>query len=384
MKDSSGQTGVSIGEKLKQARQAKGWSTRTTVEKLRARISLSHGTLANYEKGTTHPPVDVLALLATLYDRPINWFLGNQPILQGVKYRHLKSKTGVRARQQFEAESQRWLDAYSSLECALDQPLRAEHQTLRDRLETANVTDATDSPVAAAGRLRDALGLDHEEPVQSVIDILEASNVRTIATDTELEVEGMAARLGNQYVVVLSQRSSNDRIRMTAAHELGHVLAGDCGDEPESKEEESRAFEFASHFLLTSKMLAAAFRRKSMVDLMNFKKRYGISMAAMVYRAQQEGTITDAEARNLWIEFSKRGWRRNEPGHVGPDRPTRFEALVEYAVSERGYDFARVSEITGVRENELRRRIDMVLHADTMSDDLDEPPSSGQGLRLVE
>ena len=50
----------------------------------------------------------------------------------------------------------------------------------------------------------------------------------------------------------------------------------------------------------------------------------------MVYRAQESGIINESTSKWLWMEFARRGWRTQEPGHVRPDRATRFEQLKAY------------------------------------------------------
>lgn len=373
--------GPTLGEKLKQSRQAVGLSTRAVAEKIKGIAAVSHATIANYEKDASQPPVDVLAAMASVYQRPINWFLGDGPMLRGVRYRNLKSKVGVRARQQFEGEVQRWLDAYLAIERHLDMPLDREQNAEGSRLARFEA-DPEESPRETAARLRKALGLEDDAPVMSVIDILEQSGVRTLEMDTDLAIDGMAAALGEEHVVVLSHESSADRARLTAAHELGHVIRGDCSDGQESKAEERAAFEFASHLLLTSKMLAAAFKRKSVVDLVRFKERYGISLAAMVYRAQEEGVIREDEAKRLWIAFAQRGWKTKEPGRVMADRPNRFESLIAHAVEEKQLTFKALADIGGVREHELRHRLDMALNAEEVHEE-EDATTAGHRLRLV-
>tara|TARA_R110000744_G_C19340608_1_gene559416 strand:- start:850 stop:1932 length:1083 start_codon:yes stop_codon:yes gene_type:complete len=342
------------------ARNAKGLSTRAVALQLKPASSVSHASIANYEKGITSPPIDIVSALATLYDRPINWLLGDGPVLSGIRYRNLKSKVGVGDRHRFEGESQRWLDAYLSIERHLGEELDAELDF---------VTDENESPADSAARLRKELGLSDSDPLKSVVELLEKTGTRVIGVDTDLAIDGLAACLGEDHVVVLNGTVSNDRARMNAAHELGHIVNGDCGDGEESKEEERGAFEFASHLLLTPPMLQEAFKRKSMVRLVEFKELFGISLAAMVFRAEDDGLISHEMARKLWIEFSKRGWRKREPGSVRADRPTRFESLLDCSIVEKDYTIESLAEITGVREDELKRRL---VRATGFLDDADD------------
>src|SRR4051812_22626673 len=104
--------GGDLPSKLKSARQAAGLSTREVAERLADRVSVSHATIANYEKGRTQPPLDVLAELARVYRRDPQWFLERTSPLTGVRYRHYKSKVTAAEKQQYEASGLRWLEAY--------------------------------------------------------------------------------------------------------------------------------------------------------------------------------------------------------------------------------------------------------------------------------
>jgi Zn-dependent peptidase ImmA (M78 family)/transcriptional regulator with XRE-family HTH domain len=366
--------GPTLGERLKSARTAKGWSTRSVAEMLSPRIALSHATIANYEKNATRPPIDVMTAFARIYERPLNWFLGQGAALTGVRYRNLKSKVGVKDRHRFEGECQRWFDAYLAIESHLGDPLK---------VDLTFKTEPGEAPANAASRLRELLKLDEDDRVTSVCDVLQRLGCRVMEIETDLAIDGLAARLGDEDVVMLNCSVSNDRARMDAAHELAHVVYDDCRGDEESKEQEKAAFEFASRFLLTSAMLREAFKRKSVVELFRFKSRFGISAAAMIYRAKAEELITESEAKMLWIEFAKRGWKAREPGQVWPDRATRFEAIIDEAVVGGKATLGHLAEIAGVREDELRRRLALATGADNYDASMEDHPAERQGLRIA-
>jgi len=344
----------SLANKLKTARSLTGMSTRTVAAKLVGRFSISHATIANYESGRSVPPMDVLAALADLYDRPLNWFLERGKSLTGTHYRNLKSRTRVAELHRFEADVQRWIDAYVALERRLNRPL------------TASITDFRPSrratPPDLARDVRRKLGIKEDAPISSVVSVLERFGVRVLENPTELRVDGLAAKYGKEYIVVLNPTVSNDRGRMNAAHELAHVLLGDCDtDQAESKEVEQRAFDFASHFLLPNGQLKRAFEGQSMVRLIHFKEQFGISLAAMVYRAEKLGFIKQETAKTLWIEFARRGWKSNEPGQVRPDRATRFEQLIDEALMKGKLSLRELADLAGVRPEAIRERLNFAM-----------------------
>ncbi len=81
----------------------------------------------------------------------------------------------------------------------------------------------------------------------------------------------------------------------------------------------------------------------------------------MIYRAEAEGILSEYQAKQLWIEFSKRGWRREEPGHVKKDRATRFEQKLESAIHQKHLTWQQAVKLTGIRENQLRQRVNLAI-----------------------
>lgn len=336
--------------RLQSARKAAAMSTRAVAEALERRGRLlSHATIANYERGRTLPPLDVVAALADLYGLPVNWFLQPHAVLAKVCYRALK-KVGVKDKRQFEADAQRWLEGYRRLEAALGDPLRSTLSDFRVR-ESENAE-------SLAERLRKEL-LVGDRPIPSVIEVLHRFGVRVLSLRTAVAIDGLAATFEDEPVVVLNSRLSNDRIRLNAAHELGHHLYGDsrCGRSLNDAERETAAFEFASHFLMPGRKLQAAFDGYSMLRLIEYKKLYGISLAAMIYRARQQEVLTERMYKTLWREFSKRGWRKTEPGEVSADRPLRFEQMLEDAIRRGRVTWAKAAKITDIHEDKLRERL---------------------------
>ena len=341
--------------RLKTARQGAGMSTRAVAERLKKRdFTISHATIANYERSKTIPSLTLLAVMADVYGLPINWFLQAEAVLTNVCYRALK-KVSMKDKRQFEANAQRWLDGYRRLETKMGKRLRNNLVDFR--------VQSNENGRNVAKRLRSRLKLG-DRPVPSTIDVLHMFGVRVISIDAMVGIDGLAAKLEKESVVVLNSGLSNDRVRLNAAHELGHHLYSDsgCCRRLTNSERESLAFEFASTFLMPVSKLKVAFDGYSMLRLIEYKKRYGISLAAMVYRARKEKILPDRIYTMLWREFAKRGWRKNEPGEVGTDRPVRFEQMLESAIRSRELTWSKAANVTRIREDELRKQLASALN----------------------
>jgi Zn-dependent peptidase ImmA (M78 family) len=346
----------SVAAKLKEARTACGLSTQAAAALIIKRcpgISVSHATIANYEKCAGVPGIDMISAFAAVYERPLNWFLEPGLPMTGVRYRLLSSKTSIKERNQYESQARYWLESYIRLEERLGRPLKGNKRPAITPSMTA---------MEAALAVRDSFDLKAVDPVPSVIEMLEKCGVRTMELPTTLAIDGFAARLGSEPVVILNPAGANDRCRLNAGHELGHVLFGDCDSGKDTtKEMDDRAFEFASHLLILPEQLSAAFSGRSAVRLVQYKERYGISMAAMIYRAEKLGIIDAKTTRWLWMQFSRRGWRAKEPGTVRSDRAVRFERLLDQAIAEKTLTWSEAADVTGIEAGRLRRRRDRAM-----------------------
>lgn len=366
---------TSLGDRLRLARVAAGLSTRTLAERLGTRFGLSHATLANYERGVTKPSMGLVTAVANELGRPLQWFLQSGRPLRNVRYRNRKSLVTQTACMQFEFAAQTWLDAYVFVERRLNEPLSnvQKHNPISFRGRNAE---------KAAKSVRDALELKPEDPVHSISKVMEIFGIRAIEVATKEAIDGLAALYGNEYVTVLARGLKGDRSRMNAAHEFGHFIAGDVDAETPEQEADTRAFEFGSHLLMPSSVLKKAVDRRSIVHLVEIKQLYGVSLAAMIYRAEKAKYISTSEAKNIWIEFAKRGWRQQEPGRIPPDRALRFEILFERAIKLEKVTLDEVSVESGLSVVELKRRLsEPAGFADENVDLVDRQPA--HGLRLV-
>ena len=364
--DSPLQSASHLGERLRAARETAGLSTRVAARRLQeAGFRVSHTTVANYELGKTLPSMALVQAFARTYERTVDWFLARSVLLTGVRYRCLKS-VRVAEKKRFEGHALGWLQAYLYVEKLM---LR-QHANLRLRVRI------DETPEQLATRIRKKYKLD-TFPIPSVIRLLENFGIRVIQIESEARIDGLAAWLGKIPVVALNSRLSNDRLRLNAAHELTHHFYDDCEAEGKLSEDEieRRAFECASHLLIPEKQLRQAFELKSMVRLVQYKERFGISLAAMIYRARRSNLLPKQLYERLWRDFSKLGWRKDEPGYVPPDRPIRMEALIDAALRENKTTYADIARIAGVDERSVRKRVFQAMGGSSNEYEDDSGPS---------
>lgn len=243
------------------------------------------------------------------------------------------------------------LDKYLELESILGQPVRFEnpigHRPARSREEVEN----------AAVRARECWELG-SGPIVNLLGLLEEKGIKVYETRGIEGFEGLSGRYGDVIFVAVSREYPADRVRFTAAHELGHIL---CDlDAAESPEGECHAFGAA--FLLPRAALEKAFtpsrRKVTLGDLAEIKEAYGISLQAIMYRAHSLGFVSDRQLRAFRETLKAREWLVTEPvAYEGKEQATRFRRLLHYAVAADILDVNRAAELAGVTAEELQKEI---------------------------
>jgi Zn-dependent peptidase ImmA (M78 family) len=94
-----------------------------------------------------------------------------------------------------------------------------------------------------------------------------------------------------------------------------------------------------------------------MVQLVQYKERFGISLAAMIYRARKSNILSQRLYQRLWRDFARLGYRDQEPGNVAADRPLRMEALIDASVSAGRTSYNDIARIAGIDAAVLKERV---------------------------
>jgi Zn-dependent peptidase ImmA (M78 family)/DNA-binding XRE family transcriptional regulator len=166
---------------------------------------------------------------------------------------------------------------------------------------------------AAAESLRRHWGLG-ELPIKNTIHLLESKGVRVFSLSFDAaEVDAFSMWREDTPFMFLNTTKSAEHSRFDAAHELGHLVMHRHGA-PQGQDAERQANTFASAFLMPrSSILANAPRLATVDHLIKLKKHWTVSVAALAYRLQMVGMLSDWHYRTLCKEISRRGFRTREP-----------------------------------------------------------------------
>ncbi len=116
---------------------------------------------------------------------------------------------------------------------------------------------------------------------------------------------------------------------------------------------EKAAFRFGTALLapreLVREDIGRARRQVSLGELLLLKRKYGMSVQALVYRLHDLGIIGDSQAAALWRQINARGWKTEEPGALEPEKPQWARRAALRAIAEGALTVAEAEGILGAR-----------------------------------
>lgn len=274
-----------------------------TKIRLASLVDVEPRSITAYESGEFSPDEERLHVLARVLRFPVSFFSGDdleEPLPDAASFRSLKKMTA----------GQRDI-ALGCGAVALHLNSSLERRFAMPRIDIPNL--AGQEPEAAAYMLRQYWKLG-EQPVKNTVHLLEFHGVRVFSLVIDAEaVDAYSMWRGDLPFVFLNMHKSAEHGRFDAAHELGHLVLHRHGS-PQGQSAEREADAFASAFLMPRASVLAHAPRFPTVDvLIERKKLWGVSVAALNYRLHSIGLVSDWHYRSLCIEIAKRGYRKSEP-----------------------------------------------------------------------
>jgi Zn-dependent peptidase ImmA (M78 family)/DNA-binding XRE family transcriptional regulator len=344
-----------IHDRIHRARMLRGLSLEALANSLG---DISKQALNKFEKGESKPnSTRILQLAKALNVKPEYFFRSDAIQLAPLEFRKLSKMS--QARQASVREKMHdHLERYEALERCFD----AETTVQVLPTQSLSVANAEEAEIAAQ-QLREQLEIGHDA-IAHLTELLEDNGIKVALLDGPDDFDGAcAATHDNQHVLIgLNRHRPGERVRFTAAHELGHWVMALPADMSE-KDKEACCHRFAGAFLYPRARVLQDFgnHQRSRVfaaELLNAKRRYGVSMQVALRRLKDLELLSEAGYRNAYFEFNKHGWRTHEPEPLLPERPRRFESLIYRGLAEDLFTPSRAAEFLQCRLDELDPALD--------------------------
>ena len=210
-------------------------------------------------------------------------------------------------------------------------------------------------PEEAAIEIRSKWGLG-EQPIPSMVRLLELHGVRVFSVFEESrDIDAFSFWRDDTPYVFLNTRTSSERSRMDAAHELGHLILHSRQASRTSRVEEEEAMRFASAFLMPEGSVLARVRRgASMNEIIAAKHYWVVSLAALTYRMRKVGMLTGWEYQTRFKEIGRHNYREQEPEPAPRERSEVLSQVLQL-LAEDGTHVSQVAGMLLLYPDELNR-----------------------------
>ena len=304
-------------------------------------LGLTRKSINNYESGLA-PSSETMARLAAILKFPESFFYGpdiEEIQTAAVSFRSMARMTAAR---RDEAEAQGSL-------CIHLNDWFAKRFGMPDA-DIPDVRHTTPEAAAAVVRTEWVLGV---RPISNMIHLLESKGVRIFSLSVRAsEVDAFSTWKGVTPFIMLNVQKSSERSRFDAAHELGHLVLHRAGT-PTGKEPEGEANRFASAFLMPeADVLAHTRKNPSIAALLQWKRRWGVSLAALNYRMHHLDLTTEHHYRNLCIQISAMGGRTAEIDGIARERSLLLEKMLRMLAAD-GINRSQIARELAISTAEL-------------------------------
>lgn len=341
-----------IGDRLKSARQFRGYGI-TDLSKL---VDISKQSLSLYENGDNIPPHENVLALARVLEFPYEFFMREDKCMIATDNTYFRSQASATKKDrlaqslklEYVAKMYEVLLEYVDFP-SIDLP-RIEFPSAEDSFEYDS-DEVLKEIETIADELRKIWKLGRG-PIKNLQYTLEEHGIIVTGFRTvNQKIDAFSQRVrvpGGEYMYIIALALGSkptQRLRFDMAHELGHILLHPWGEETDdlSKDEfngrEKQANMFASALLLPRDSFGEdiALYATDLEYYKYLKKKWNMSMQAMMYRARQLNIITANQFQYMMRRVSKNGWRTKEPGDVpGNMNDTIFQGAIDI-LFEEGY-----------------------------------------------
>ena len=326
------------GERIQQVRELFGW-TQNEVAKA---AGVKQPFVAQIETGKVRVPDDFVRAFVFRSGFPPTFFKQPPPETElPLGSLLFRAKASLRVREQ------KAVRAHASMAYEFLQRMMRGRPFAAPRVRIPACSGDHELAAAAA---RSELGLAPDQPVRHVLHAMESAGVVVIALPRSFE-EGdafcswmLTGEGGRRPIVVLSSDRPADRLRLSASHELGHLVMHQ--PLPATSEIHKEADRFAGAFLLPADAMKSEITRPVTLEtFLNIKLKWGTSIQAAIIRAFHLGLISERKYRSLFKLLSSRGWITREPlsNRVPLEKPRILRQVAETAFG-RPLNYAAIAK----------------------------------------
>lgn len=194
-------------------------------------------------------------------------------------------------------------------------------------------------------------------PIDNIVSVLEKNGVIVIILNDDIDkFDGVTVFTNKSFpVIFVNGNMSNDRIRYTLGHEMGHLVMHLRSDDMEISDEdkEKQANEFASEFMMPRNDCRIDLMGLKFKDLPTLKFYWKMSKACIIRRARDLKCISEKTYTYYNISLGRDGERKVEKETVSIDSPILLKKMFKAHLEQLGYTPHELSQMLGLSSSDL-------------------------------
>jgi Zn-dependent peptidase ImmA (M78 family) len=332
---------------------------RLTQGALASMVEVSPATISKWRAGTQFPERDALNRLASVVNVAPEWF--TRPPMEKLTTLLYRSNASahVAARAKLEARLEWAQDIVAALGQFVDYPVL--NLPTRSFQAPEEITSADIEQAACECRDSWRLG---RAAIQDIALAAEGAGIILVREETEIpQIEGLSAwssALARPFVLLSADKDNGYRSRFDLSHEIGHLILHrqikQPNDTARHKELELQAHAFAGAFLLPAEsFIADVPSYPTLDDLLLLKRRWGVSVGAIVKRLQALKIIDNEDTQLFFKRRSARWGGKSEPGDGDrpPERPRLLRRTTDLLVEQNVMPLTAISRHIGLSDGDI-------------------------------
>ena len=336
--------------RLRLARELRGYSQ---VELAREAGSVTAASLSQFENGHARPAAPTLRRLSVALRVPLAFFAAPaRPVPAEAVDGFFRSLRSTTPRDRHRALAYAQLAHELTLE--LEKFVRLPEVKL-PRAELPRSGAERKEIASSANRVRDAWNIPHG-PIDDLVRTLERHGIVTTRFRVGMDdVDAFSVAFPGRPVIALgADKGHRDRSRFDAAHELGHLVMH-SPEQIGSKAIEAEADRFAAEFLMPEGDIKDELpSRADWPVLIKLKAKWHVSIASLIMRAKTLQVMDEQAYSQAWKALSARGWRKQEPGDLGPPENPILLCRALQLATETGVTTEALIQRAGLPEEDIR------------------------------
>ena len=320
-------------DRIKQARELAG----LTQNELADKIYVQQAWIAKIESGRKAPSRELMSKIAQATEQLLSFFAQDSILELGDGTLLFRAKADISRKKEVEARRH--------AEIVLEMLLRFAERF--DHIPVV-IEPVHDRPAMAAQRVRQQLGFDTTSPVPHLIRSIEKAGGIVLGIPALKDRDAFAIWGGSDAslpIIAMSEGTSPDRVRLSIAHELGHLVLHKRALVA-SRTLEIEAYAFAAEVLAPEQGIRSELEAEKITleRLGQLKLRWGVSMQALLRRASELSIINERQYRYLNQQLGIRGWRLQEPSwfDIPTEKPRLLRQMAEHLYG-KPLNYSRIS-----------------------------------------